>query len=155
MIKGIRHIGITVTDMERSLVFYRDLLELIIERNMNESGQYINNMLSMKEVRVNTVKMSASDKGSTLIELLEFKSHPQKPDSNIDISKIGTSHVALTVDDLDQMYSKLTTAGVKFNTPPQYSPDGYAKVTFCHDPDGTPIELVQVLDPSVLQKTKS
>lgn len=155
MIKGIRHVGITVTNMERSLVFYRDLLGLIIERNMNESGQYIDNMLSMKDVRVNTVKMSASDKGPTLIELLEFKSHPQKSDSNSDVSKIGTSHVALTVDDLDQMYSKLTATGVKFNAPPQYSPDGYAKVTFCHDPDNTPVELVQVLDPSVLQKTKN
>ena len=154
MIKGVRHIGITVTNMERSLVFYRDLLGLTIERNMNESGQYINNMLSMKDVSVNTVKMSASDKGPTLIELLEFKSHPQKSKNNFDVSKIGTSHVALTVNDLDQMYSKLTAVGVKFNAPPQYSPDGYAKVTFCHDPDNIPIELVQVLDPTVLQKCK-
>jgi len=38
MIKGVRHIGISVTNMERSLTFYRDLLGLKLERNMNESG---------------------------------------------------------------------------------------------------------------------
>jgi len=154
MIKGVRHVGITVTNMEKSLMFYRDLLGLKIERNMDESGQHIDNMLSMKNVRVNTIKMSASDNGPTLIELLEFKSHPNNS-IHTDISKIGTSHVAFTVDDLDAVYQRFTSAGIKFNAPPQYSPDGYAKVTFCQDPDGTNIELVQVLDSSILQKIKN
>jgi len=110
-------------------------------------------MLSMKNVKVNTVKLSAKDNGPTLVELLEFKSHPQTSEGKYEVFKIGTSHIAFTVDNLDETYSKLTAAGVKFNAPPQYSPDGYAKVTFCYDPDGTPVELVQVLDSSVLQKT--
>lgn len=152
MITGVRHIGIVVTDMERSLRFYRDLLGLTIERNLIECGEYIDNMLSMKNVKVNTIKMSAKDKGPTLIELLEFKSHQSNSFANSEIAKIGASHVAFTVDDLDKTYSELITAGIKFNAPPQYSPDGYAKVTFCHDPDGTPIELVQVLNSSVLYK---
>ena len=71
------------------------------------------------------------------------------------ISKIGSSHVAFTVDDLDKTYEKFIVAGIKFNAPPQNSPDGYAKVTFCHDPDDTLIELVQVLDPTILEKTKN
>ena len=37
---------------------------------------------------------------------------------------------------------------VKFTAPPQLTPDGYAKVTFCEDPDGTPIELVEVINPN-------
>mgnify|MGYP000114723570 CR=1 FL=1 len=45
-----------------------------------------------------------------------------------------------------EIYQKLTESGVKFNAPPQLSPDGYAKVTFCLDPDNTPVELVQVLN---------
>lgn len=154
MIKGIRHSGITVTNMEKSLIFYRDLLGLIVERNMNESGNHIDKMLSMKDVKVNTVKMSAKDKGPTMIELLEFKSHPCESNHS-NISKIGSSHVAFTVDDLDKTYEKFIAADVKFNAPPQNSPDGYAKVTFCHDPDDTLIELVQVLDPTILEKTKN
>lgn len=154
MINAVRHVGIVVTNMEKSLVFYRDLLGLTIERDMIESGNYIDNMLSMSNVVVNTVKMSAKNNGPTLIELLEFKSNRQNPNGNSDVSRIGASHVAFTVTDLEKIYVDLTNAGVKFNAPPQYSPDGYAKVTFCHDPDGTPIELVQVLDSSILKNLK-
>ena len=139
----VRHTGIVVTNIEDSLKFYRDLLGLKIERSMNESGEYINNMLGFENVHVKTVKMSAST-GNTLVELLEFT---QPVGSNMirKVNDLGTSHAAFTVSDIDEIYLKLKQSGVKFNAPPQLSPDGYAKVTFCFDPDKTPIELVQVL----------
>ena len=151
-IKETRHIGITITNMEKSLNFYRDLLGLKVVRSMDESGNYIDNMLDISNVKVSTVKMSANN-GTTLIELLEFKSHPKEPE-NMEIYRIGTSHVAFTVIDLEKCYEILLNSGVKFNAQPQLSPDGYAKVTFCHDPDGTLIELVQVLDDWILNKEK-
>lgn len=143
MIKETRHIGIAVTNMEKSLHFYRELLGLKIVRSMDESGECINNMLSLKEVKVKTVKMSANN-GVTMIELLEFKSHPKEKQSR-EIYEIGVSHVAFTVNNLNKTYEFLSKSGVKFNAPPQISPDGYAKVTFCQDPDGTPVELVEVM----------
>ena len=143
--KTVRHFGIVVSDMERSLRFYRDLLGLKVVRVMDESGEYIDNVLSLQNVRVTTVKMSA-DSGSTLVELLEFKSHPCQSRGDRQVCSIGSSHVAFTVGDLDAIYRRLSQAGVHFNAPPQRSPDGYAKVTFCQDPDGTPVELVEVLD---------
>ena len=143
MIKEIRHIGIVVSNMENSLKFYRDLLGLQIIRDMDEHGDYIDNMLSLDNVKVRTVKLSA-DIGSTLIELLYFKSHTDDEVRNF--YTIGASHVALTVDNLDDLYKHLSTNNVRFNAPPQKSPDGLVKVTFCNDPDGTPIELVEIID---------
>jgi len=35
--------------------------------------------------------------------------------------------------------------GVEFICPPEKSPNGFAKVTFCTDPEGNYIELVQIL----------
>ena len=52
----VRHIGIVVTNIEKSLKFYRDLLGLKIERSMNESGEYIDNMLGFENVHVKTCK---------------------------------------------------------------------------------------------------
>ena len=145
MVRSIRHFGIVVRDMERSLHFYRDLLGLKVVKVMDESGEYIDSMLSLKGARVATVKMSA-DSGETLVELLEFKSHPQPTHGEREVYSIGPSHVAFTVDDLDEVYRWLSESGVRFNAPPQQSPDGYAKVAFCQDPDATPIELVEVLE---------
>ena len=143
MIKEVRHMGIVVNNMENSLKFYRDLLGLKIIRDMDEHGNYIDNMLSLDNVQVRTIKMSA-DIGNTLIELLDFKSHIDDEIRNF--YTIGASHVALTVDNLDDLYKHLSANNVRFNAPPQKSPDGLVKVTFCKDPDGTPIELVEMLN---------
>ena len=149
MIKEVRHVGIVVKNMENSLKFYRDILGLEIIRDMDEHGGYIDNMLSLDDVHVRTVKLSAG-MGNTLIELLDFKSHNDNEIRNF--YTIGASHVALTVDNLEDLYKHLSENNVKFNAPPQKSPDGLVIVTFCNDPDGTPIELVEMID-SVVTKT--
>lgn len=142
--KKIRHIGIVVSDLKKSLHFYKDLLGLKVVKDMEESGEYIDTLLLLKNTSVRTIKMSADD-NSSLIELLHFKSHPIKLREDKNITGVGCSHVAFTVDDIDFEYKRLKSEGILFNAPPQLSPDGYAKVTFCRDPDGTLIELVEVL----------
>lgn len=149
MIKEVRHVGITVTDIEKSLKFYKDFLGFEENRIMNESGKHIDNMLSLENVNVKTVKLSLHNT-ITLVELLEFRSHPKKAEENLSITRIGTSHFALTVENLDQIYQDWKKRGIEFNSEPQISPDGYAKVVFCHDPDRNSIELVEVLNEDVL-----
>jgi catechol 2,3-dioxygenase-like lactoylglutathione lyase family enzyme len=148
MLQEVRHIGIVVKNIDVSLKFYRDLLGLEIQRTMDESGLHIDKMLGFDNVKVKTVKMNAPN-GSTLVELLEFDS-PNGNSAPRKVNDLGASHVAFTVSDVEKLYAKLSDSGVKFNSLPQLSPDGYAKVVFCFDPDQTPIELVQILDPSVL-----
>ena len=143
MIKEVRHIGIVVKNIENSLKFYRDLLGLKIVRDMNEHGNHLDNMLSLDNVEVRTVKLSVNE-NITLIELLEFKSHNDNEIRNF--YTIGASHVAFTVENIDKLYQDLSAKNVEFNAPPQKSPDGLVKVTFCKDPDGTPIELVEILN---------
>ena len=143
MLTEVRHIGIVVKNIENSLKFYRDLLGLQIQRAMNESGEYIDNMLGFKDVKVKTVKMSAPN-GLTLVELLELDV-PSGSSLPRHVNDLGASHVAFTVSNIDEVYDKLKQSGIKFNASPQLSPDGYAKVTFCLDPDNTPVELVEVI----------
>lgn len=142
MIKDIRHTGIVVVDLEASLHFYRDLLGFRVAKQMEESGDYIDNISSLRNIKVTTVKM-ASPSGQ-MIELLKYHSHPAEQKIH-KICEIGISHIAFTVDDLNFEYKRLKDKGIQFNSPPQSSPDGYAKVTFCRAPEGTLIELVEVL----------
>lgn len=143
MILNVRHTGIVVGDLDAALHFYGELLGFKVSRRMDESGAYIDNMLGLQGVQVTTVKMAAAD--GNLIELLYYHSHRRQARKQREICEIGVSHIALTVDDIDWEYRRLNDAGVQFYAPPQLSPDGYAKVTFCRDPDGNPVELVQVL----------
>jgi catechol 2,3-dioxygenase-like lactoylglutathione lyase family enzyme len=142
MIKEIRHTGIVVTDLDASLYFYRDLLGFRITKKMEETGDYIDNVLSLQNANVTTVKLALPS--GQMIELLKYHSHIAEPKKRA-IYDIGISHVALTVQDLDAEYEMLKDKGIQFNSPPQLSPDDYAKVAFCSAPEGTLIELVEVL----------
>lgn len=142
MIKDIRHTGIVVSDLEASLYFYCDLLGFQIAKQMEEAGNYIDNISSLRNIKVTTVKMTSPS--GQMIELLKYHSHPTEQKMR-EICEIGISHIAFTVDDLDVEYEGLKDKGIQFNSPPQLSPDGYAKVSFCRAPEGTLIELVEVL----------
>ena len=141
----IRHIGVTVSDLERALEFYVDILGFKVHKKADEFGECLDNFSSLKDVRVTTVKML--DDNQNMLELLHYQSHPEKPYNNMArrISEIGCSHFALTVEDLDNLYKKLVEYGIEFNYPVQTSPDGKVKIAFCRDPDGTLIEMVEPL----------
>jgi catechol 2,3-dioxygenase-like lactoylglutathione lyase family enzyme len=140
----VRHVGIVVRDLERSLAFYRGLLGFEIVRAMDEQGPFIDAIVGMPDVKVRTVKLAAPG-DSAQIELLAFENPAPEIGPAPPLRRVGPTHVALTVADLDGLHRRMAAAGTPFTTAPQTSPDGRAKVTFCRDPDGTALELVEVL----------
>ena len=111
-----------------------------------KEGKFIDSLSDIKNIKVRTVKLKDSISG--MIELLQYYSHPGWKGENVinKITKIGCSHFAITVEDLDTVYKELVDMGLKFNSIPEVSPDGNAKVCFCRDFDGTLIELVEELN---------
>jgi len=140
----VRHVGIVVNDLDRSLWFYQELLGLDLQRRMMESGAAIENVLALEGVAVETVKLGAQE-GDTLIELLKFHSHPVSALRGGRMLTAGPTHVAFTVDDLHVRYHYMKAQGIEFTGSPQVSPDGKVLLTFCQDPEGTWIELVEKL----------
>ena len=140
----LRHVGITVTDMQRSLKLYRDYFGFDVVWDAIEQGDFIDSLSGQSNIKVNTVKMIDTSGG--MIELLCYDSHPQSNIDNIknDITKIGCSHLALTVTDIHQAHQDLEEMGLTFICTPQLSDNATAKVCFCRDYDGTLIELVEV-----------
>lgn len=143
MITQLRHTGLVVADLDKALHFWRDVLGFQVARQMEESGPHIDAMMGLQNVRVTTVKLTAPDGG--MIELLHFHSHPDRPVWTGTPHSTGFTHVAMTVADLDDSYKKLSSAGVVFKAPPQYSPDGCVKVIYCEGPEGILLELVEML----------
>ena len=143
MILHIRHTGIVVSDLSRSIHFYTDLLGFHIISQVDEPGAFIDKILGLKDTKLTTVKMS--DPKDQKIELLFFHSH-EEPHTNLkNIFSTGITHFAVTVEDVDHTYKTLLGLGIEFINPPVISPDGHAIVTFCKDPDGNYIEIVQTV----------
>ena len=140
---SLRHVGITVQDMEKSLKLYRDYFGFQVVWDMIEQGKFIDGLSGIDNIVVRTVKLK--DFVGGMIELLEYESHPQPLETLRPIVDTGVSHFAMTVDNLDETYRDLLDMELIFNAKPAISPDGNAKVCFCRDFDGTLIELVEVL----------
>ena len=143
MIKHIRHTGIVVMDLEESLKFYTQKMGFVISKRMDESGSFIEKILGFDNLNVTTVKMTLNE--GQMIELLDFKTHKAESLPR-QINDIGPTHLAFTVTNVDDVYKDFSEDGIEFISPPAISPDGYAKVAFCKAPEGTYIELVELIE---------
>tara|TARA_Y100000748_G_scaffold291921_1_gene279870 strand:+ start:2358 stop:2792 length:435 start_codon:yes stop_codon:yes gene_type:complete len=144
MISSIRHSAFVVKDLEESLKFYKDTLDLELYRREVEQGDFIESLTGLKGVKLEWAKLIIPKGG--LIELLQYHTHPdQSSISESPSNKIGASHVALTVDDLSLLYSKIIANGYTCKSEPLIAPGGKAKILYCHDPDGAILELIEDL----------
>ena len=142
MIRRYQHVGITVSDLERSVAFYRDALGFTPAETSEGSGEEISRALGLENVRVRLATVVRND---CLLELIEFAS-PEGSKKAPRPCDLGCMHIALEVDDIHRMYETLSARGVKCNTPPQRNPESlsWAWWFYLSDPDGVPIELVQI-----------
>lgn len=140
---SFRHVGIGVSDMRRSLPFYRDLLGLQVWADFLDDSPYLQAVTAVRSAGVHMVKLKTKDGVS--VELIQYLSHPRPVPPLRPSFSVGCSHAAFQVDNLDALYAMLKAKGVPFHTPPVISPDKTAKVTHCRDPEGVIIELVEVI----------
>ena len=72
MITNIRHTGITVHNLQKTMDFFIDVLGFKLKKKMNEHGSYIDNMLGLEKVKVTTAKLKAPD-GSLSLKIIKIK----------------------------------------------------------------------------------
>ena len=139
------HVGFTVSDLDRSLPFYRDLLgmEMLWERVYEE--EYVRTLVGYPAVRLRCAYLQIP--GSTAkVELLEYQNVPREQ-SELRRADPGNAHLALSVPDLDGLCRRLKEAGVKFVSEPVVSTAGQfqgTKTVYVHDPDGISVQLVEI-----------
>lgn len=126
MIKSIAHASFLVADLSRSLWFYCEVLQLPSNPKRPDfayEGAWL--------------ELSASGQQLHLMKL-------PNPDSVDDRPAHGgrDRHVALLVDDLEALASRLEAAGVEFSR----SKSGRAAF-FCRDPDGNALEFAENFTP--------
>ncbi len=134
-------IGTTVRNMDRSVDFYRDVLQFRKEYDVEFADPGYDRMTGIFGTRVRLVGMSL---GPTRIELIQFvtplgRTAPKGYQSNDE----WFHHFAIIVKDIEQGTRRLRKRGVRLVSPgPQRFPNGKAYLYFL-DPDGHPLELAE------------
>jgi glyoxylase I family protein len=129
--------------MQKSLRFYRDLLGMEVWADFKDDSQYVQDVTGVPGAQIWMIKLKAQDGVS--VELLQYLSHPQDVPPPGQACDVGCNHVALEIDDIDALYERLLAHGIEFHAPPTVSSDGSAKATYCRDPEGVLVELVELL----------
>ena len=123
MIKKYLHTRFRVSDMEKSIVFYRDILGMkVAEQKTSPRGSEL-------------VFLRFPDMNCEL-ELCSF------PDSGAVEIPEDLVHLAFEVNDLEVCMQKLEAAGVPITEGPTKSSNG-TRFIFTEDPDKYEIELIQ------------
>jgi catechol 2,3-dioxygenase-like lactoylglutathione lyase family enzyme len=144
MIKGVHHTCITVSDLDRSVAFYRDVLglELVMTEESERSGDDRSKGLGVAKAKV---KLAVLRAGTAQVELIEYVTAKGRPnDRNNNDS--GAMHIAFQVKDIDKAYEQMLEQGVRFTSPPLTVPAGPMegwRWTYLYDPDGVSLELLQ------------
>lgn len=147
MIIGLHHTSRTVSDMQRSLAFYRGLLGMDVVLDTEMRGPMLEREVAMPDAALRLVELAAGERGA-MLELLQYHSPPGMPFPESALpADVGAHHIALLVDDINATYQSLSARSVRFTCPPQEVDAGFFAghwTAYCYDPDGMIVELWQL-----------
>jgi catechol 2,3-dioxygenase-like lactoylglutathione lyase family enzyme len=133
------HLVVGVTDMDRALAFYRDVLGMDVVFETLISGEPFDAVLHAK--RQQQGRVVGGLLGGLMVELLSLGATPAsgKPARR---GITGVQNVSLSVTDLNDTHRRLSDAGY----PPEQEPFeiGGVRMFFVNDPDGTPVEFIEL-----------
>lgn len=145
MIQGFSHIGIGVTDLDRSIRFYTDVFGFTqlyrldfanneVAATMEQEGAFTSAMLLRDDIRIELLQW---------VDVPATGSGERKP-----MTELGFTHLSFRVEDLDGLTAAIVAAGgalVEETRTVLGDPADptSTRLIYLTDPDGTRIELMQ------------
>ena len=140
----VYHTGFTVSDIERSIAFYRDILGLKLIKRQTGTAQYLATITGFEGVRLEQAHLQPADGGS-MLELLQYVSHPAAATDRA-TNRPGNGHLCFRVDDVRSACTELKRKGVTLiSEATEITAGAHAGGwgVYLRDPDGFTVELYQ------------
>jgi catechol 2,3-dioxygenase-like lactoylglutathione lyase family enzyme len=137
-------VGIVVNDLEKTRDFWINTLGFKLHIEAKEQSPYIDELLTIKDPALTTVKLI--DSKGFIIELLKFENYQVENSWSGDLKTTGLTHIALTVDNLEGLVDNLKKQNYAPLSDIKISPSKKVKVVFVKGPESIMLELVQELE---------
>jgi len=143
-ILGADHTGITVTNLELSLAFWRDVLGFELSHTPHQTGELASEITGVAGAEISIAVLKGY---GHKIELLEYRAPAERKRIALRPCDVGSVHVAFTVDNLDVILNTIAASGWEAAGKPQtitVGPNTGKRVVYVRDPDGTTIEFMEM-----------
>ena len=142
-ILSTNHTSFTVSDLEWSLSFFRDILGFEVTSKAPRDPRAIQHITGVEEAEVLIAYVRAPGHSVELIQYLrpDRRAKPQSRPCDV-----GFAHLAFDVDNVDAAVIAAEEYGVRPIAVPYVTnagPNAGGKVVYLRDPDGITIELIQ------------
>ncbi|MBN9332007.1 VOC family protein [Devosia sp.] len=129
MLLGFEHVGMTVSDMDRAVAFYCELLGL---------------RLALRK-SVDRGELAFFDTGAGMLELFAPASSKVDRFRDVPVDEAGLRHITFAFSSVDAIFETLEKAGVEIVERPRdaYNREMISRVAFVRDGDGILVELIE------------
>ena len=140
------HTGLTVSDIERTSAFFRDVLGFETTDVVEHRGEMVETLTGVPgaEVRIAFVDLPGHK-----LELIEYRQPADRRVSDLRNCDPGAFHIALEVDNIQAAVDAVEPAGFVPFSAPQTVPEGPRKGNrnvYLRNPDGIVIEFQMSAD---------
>jgi catechol 2,3-dioxygenase-like lactoylglutathione lyase family enzyme len=143
------HFSFTVSDLKRSVQFYRDVLGLELVHEQEGNNAYTRKLVGYADAHILVAQLripgGPQTRSGHLLELVQYIA-PQGQRVDTRTFNPGAAHLAFQVDDLLAEYRRMLAHGVRFRSEPVAIEAGINKggyTVYFLDPDDITLEMVQ------------
>jgi lactoylglutathione lyase len=143
------HFSFTVSNLERSIAFYRDVLGMKLIHTGIHDQPYTSVQVGFKDAHLKAAQLTIEgitpSRSGHLLELIEYV-NPRGEPTDTTTNRPGSAHMAFQVDDLQAEYERMKALGVRFKSEPVRIVAGINEggwTIYFLDPDNITLEMVQ------------
>lgn len=142
MINTIHHASFTVSNLEKSIAFYRDILGMkvlwdSVEAGVKYKGEVCDRITGCPGTEQHIVFMGI---GGSFLELVEY-TPTGKPLENNKAGDTGSCHICFKTDDIQELYEELIENNITVHCSPQKGVSN--QIMYFRDPDGIILEAIE------------
>jgi catechol 2,3-dioxygenase-like lactoylglutathione lyase family enzyme len=136
---GLNHMGLTVSDIERSLAFYRDTVGMKPEYRTRIAGEWFDTLTHNRGAEIDVAQLTLGGFSLQLVQYLAAGGERLPLGHN----QVGNPHLCIDVEDVDAKRRAVVAAGGLDPTPIVDIMGGGTRSFYVADPDGVPVEFLQ------------